>query len=424
MSFFERICDGEPDYGPPDRVYAWVDAPSSQTGDGYTRLDCLDADWADRHELSRGLLASGEVGEEAEPHVSMILWREETSEEDEGRIAEMRLGERAAEDEADALHFLNLSGAAIPRTVSELRWPEPDEARRLGSITEIGGEDAEDGEVAEALPWIPQDLDAVAVYDVGQGSCAAVIGGDYPRLYFDLGRGANGDAKIFPADFSGLCTTARPPVVLSHWHVDHWAMAKHFGGHILESTWIVPRQPRIGPASATLLGLIRRYGRALVRRQGAETLRVGSISLHGCTGRTLNDSGIAMVVWGPGERPIALPGDARYRHITDLPHEVVSLVVAHHGGQTRAVAAEIPVPLGDPAGRLVFSCGPRNGYGHPRLDPIREHALAWQPCSWLSTSDRSRSSTPEHIHLYWDQARPDVRPPCRPAACSLSAARR
>jgi hypothetical protein len=225
MSYFEQSRGKWAGDGAPDRVYAWIDAPSALSDDGLTRLDCVDADWADGRDLGAGLLASGELGEEPEARVSMILWRQQTSEEDEGRIVELRLGDRVHPDESEALHYLNLTAAALPRQVAEARWPDPEEEARLRRFSEFPQGDASDGEVEDALEVASADVHAVAVYDVGQGSCSALLGRSFPRLYFDLGRGSNGDARTFPDGFTGLCTTIQPPVVLSHWHVDHWAMA-------------------------------------------------------------------------------------------------------------------------------------------------------------------------------------------------------
>lgn len=70
---------------------------------------------------------------------------------------------------------------------------------------------------------------AVAVYDVGQGNCNAIVDqNSYPRIFFDYGWAPNFHAKSRPSlplqlhclDF---CVTA--PVVLSHWDMDHWSYA-------------------------------------------------------------------------------------------------------------------------------------------------------------------------------------------------------
>lgn len=423
LSFFAHIGGEVPQHDPPRRVYAWIDASSETADDGLTRLDCVDADWADDAELSSGLLADPTLSVEAERRISMILLRHNTSGEQEGQILELTLDERSGRRGASALHFLNLTGPGLPRS-AEIRWPDPEEAARIARITAFGEEDASDDEIVDALRRVPRQLDAVAVYDVGQGACSALIANDHPQLYFDVGGGSLGDSATFPANFTGLCTGVRQPIVLSHWHFDHWALAKRFGDALLQTSWIVPRQSSFRPSSATLLGLIRRNGRALIRTPNGAVLRVGSLSLHDCTGRGINNSGLAMVVWGPGDEAIVLPGDARYRDIAGLPAEVLSLVAAHHGGRTGAGVREIPLPTGGATGRLVYSCGSKNSYNHPLEKSVDDHNVAWGGVPQLRTSERAQGNPAEHVHLYFDDGCGDVGLVCRGSECSLSASRR
>lgn len=446
MSFFEYIGGDTRGYPPPNRVYAWVDALPAATGEPFTRLDCVDADWAD--EQPRGFsLCEPRSAKDAERRVSMMLWREPApgsrerrtlemlwrnlTSQREGRILEMRLRDAGPGEQPDVFHYLNLWAPPIPRTVEAVHWPKPrsEQARRIAALTRIGPEDASEQEIREALEMAASDVDAVAVFDVGQGSCSALVAGDVVQLYFDVGGGALADAQTFPAKFTGICTTDRPPIVLSHWHFDHWSLAKRFAGQgpsgeLLARTWIVPRQEQLRPAAATLLGLIRSHGHALIRSPGAPTMRMGAISLHSCVGRNMNDSGVAMVVRGGDGRTILLPGDARYKHIVDCPREVTSLVAAHHGGHTGAVASEIPLPDGRAAGRLVFSCGFENSYHHPLERSSSAHGKAWPGVRPMLTSERGKSESPEHIHLYWDQPQPSVGVGCGGSICSLAPSRR
>jgi beta-lactamase superfamily II metal-dependent hydrolase len=418
MSFFEHSGDERSPYGPPRRVYAWVDGSSDATG--YTRFDCVDANWAEESNLRPGLLANSEITDEAEQRVSMILARVGTTVQEEGRIVELLLDSPTG---IDALHFLNLTGPPLP-TQATIRWPGRREAKRIARLTEIGDDVASEAEIEKVLSSVPGTIEAVAVYDVGQGSCSAPVAFDHPQLYFDVGGGALADTATFPTGFAGVCTKAGQPVVLSHWHFDHWSMAKRFGSDLLGSTWIVPRQDDFRPAAATLLGLIRRHGRALVRARGAATQRVGAISLHSCRGKTMNDSGIAMAVWGPADQAILLPGDARYRYIADAPDRVHSLVAAHHGGRTRATPKEVPEPTGSAASRLVYSCGDRNSYQHPLLKSVADHEQAWAQTPKLLTSDRRQGDPGEHVHLYFDDSHRDVGLVCNGVECSLTASRR
>lgn len=424
MSFFAHMCGELPPYEPPNRVYAWVDATSVDIGDGLTRLDCVDAEWADEIGLRPGLLAEAELSEEIERRVSMIILSETTSEEQESEVLELRLGGQVPREESNAVHYLNLTGPGLPRR-ADINWPERAEAARIARITEPGGEDASEGEIVDVLQRAAGErVDAVAVYDVGQGSCAALIADDFPRLYVDMGGGATNNSHTFPTGFRGICTNAKQPVILSHWHVDHWSMAKRFSGGILRSTWIVPRQANFRPTSATLLGMIRRHGRALMRTPSGTSLRAGAVSLHDCMGNNINDSGLAAVAWGPDEEAIVLPGDARYGLIADLPPRVHSLVVAHHGGLTRATVGEIPVPDEGAGGRLVYSCGDDNSYHHPLAKSAEDHEAVWGWIPEIRTSDRPKGSAARHVHLYFDEAIEEVGLACAGKECSLSPSRR
>jgi hypothetical protein len=374
-------------------------------------------------DLRPGLLAEPELSEEIAQRVSMIYLSEPTGRQQEGEILELRLGEQVPREEANALHYLNLTGPGLPRR-ADIAWPGQAEATRIAATTEFSEEDASESEIADVLISVGEEIDAVAVYDIGQGSCSALIAGGYPRLYFDLGGGETQNRNTFPANFKGICTTADPPVVLSHWHADHWSMAKRFGSRILGSTWIVPRQPNFRPTAATLLGMIRLHGRALVRTPRGGSLRAGAISLHDCMGTGLNDSGLAMVAWGPGERAIVLPGDARYGLISDLPATALSLVAAHHGGLTRAGPSEIPAPSGEPAGRLVYSCGALNSYCHPRPGPEEDHDALWGSVHQIRTSDRPQGDSARHVHLYFDENSGSTGLACAETECSLLPSRR
>lgn len=223
MSFFEDL-GGEPVvYPPPSRVYAWVDVSARESDDGYTRLECVDAEWLDGPARGEALSTPG-VAAETEPHVSLLFWR--GGEGEEGDVLE--LGFEDDVEEADGEHFLNLTGPPLLRRVALLSWPRGEEAERLARSTEIGGEDATDDEVRQALAVVPSDLQAVAVYDVGQGSCSALIAGDWPGLYFDLGAGSGRNQRTRPTDLRSLCSNTAT-VVLSHWHYDHWSLAKQPG---------------------------------------------------------------------------------------------------------------------------------------------------------------------------------------------------
>ena len=424
MSFFEHLGGDRPDRAAPSRVYARVDGPSTRSADGYTRLDCLDAHWADEVGLGRGALCDPELTEEVEQRVSMMLVRTHTTQEDEGQLLELTL-EEARAGEGTALHYINLTGPPIPQDVTAMNSLSHGGARRIADITDIDGlRPASPDDLERAVIRASDAVDAVAVYDVGQGSCSALLKDGAPTLYFDVGGGALNNAATFPQGFDALCVTQSPTVVLSHWHYDHWSLAKRFDGQLLQSRWIVPRQGRPGFTASVLLGLIRKHGEALLWPETLAQTRWGAVAIHRCNGRSRNDSGIALIVHGPNNMQVVLPGDARYRYITALPRVTTSLVAAHHGGVTGAQESEIPRPDGERAGRLVYSCGDRNSYGHPMTASVVRHNHAWGQSSQLRTSDREQGRDHQHVHLYWDHNQPVSQLGCGGKMCSLEPCRR
>jgi hypothetical protein len=409
MSFFEHRGGERPDYLAPRRVYARVDESSTDRRGGQTFFDAVDADWLDEVGASEGgLLTTPEAFEESRAHVSTLLVRRNTARHEEGAIAEIHLDDRHADGTAE--HFLSLTSAPIARTVKRLDWVTGTDRKRVAAAGNLGAvQDATRDEIEEALGAYP--IDAVGVYDVGQGNLNAAIVGDTPQTYFDFGGGCDANRDTFPRAFDGVCLHADPAIVLSHFHHDHWASVARFP-EVLGLDWIVPRQgPTLGFSHAVLIGAIRRDGRVLVWPNEHEKLGRGQIEVHRCTGTHRNDSGLAMVISGPDGRRVLLPADARYRYISVCPPEVTSLVVAHHGGRTNAREDEIPRPDAEPSGRLVYSLGRPNTYGHALASPAAAHASVWGDAN-LVTANRGNGDV-GNVHLYWEPAADDVSaPPC------------
>lgn len=410
MSFFSDLREEQPGYPAPDRLYLRVDEVSSDRRDGWTVFDAVDADWADGAADARaGVLAEPGMNDEARNRVSLLAAAIHTSRRDEGAIARVELG--PPDPDGRAVHFLSMFSPGIRRRVKHCEWvtgEERDRVAALGSIASLPDASRDGVEKAIALD---ASTHAVAVYDVGQGACGAVVGDDRPQLYFDMGAGCDVNRGTFPAALDALCFCAEPSVVLSHFHHDHWAAVAKFPD-ALGRPWIVPRQgPTLGFIHAVLAGSVRRYGSLLIWPRDTISIANGPIEVVRCTGTNRNDSGLAMVVHGPPDeadgrqRRVILPGDARYARIQLLPDTATSLVAAHHGGRTGSPEAEIPAPEGDAAGRLVYSYGPGNSYAHPLTVPEDRHRAVWGEND-LRTATRPRDLG--HVHLYWDEAAPDV----------------
>lgn len=163
----------------------------------------------------------------------------------------------------------------------------------------------------------------------------------------------------------GFCFGNSPPIVLSHWHYDHFSAANCYP-IARTMNWIAPNQ-MLGPGpQTTFASALISAGTLHVWPSGASSLTSGQIIIELCTGTTQNTSGLALLIDGPSvsDDPVILTGDAGYSHIPSLTagKSTHAFVVPHHGGIASGSAA---VDLGNPNSRVVISCGPHNSYGHP-----------------------------------------------------------
>lgn len=217
------------------------------------------------------------------------------------------------------------------------------------------------------------------VHDVGQGSAVALLGIDSeePVAYFDVGLAFGVNARTAPTSFD-ICTCARPTVILSHWHTDHWWSAVR-NSQLCSQTWIVPRQ-KIGPSHAKLAANILCRGRLLVVKRSSRPNvvvdrqgRKQVLKLIHATGKTMNNSGLIMAVEDSLEGASwLLPGDASYDSFNGPVLPVRVLVATHHGG---SFGSDKAVPNSEKGRRfkLVYSFGLGNSYGHPSHKSVSAH---------------------------------------------------
>jgi len=243
----------------------------------------------------------------------------------------------------------------------------------------------------------------VALYDVGQGSCQAVVGTSpwrVPSLYVDFGGRVLGNAKTFPAAYHGFCFSTSPAVILSHWDWDHWSSAYRFPS-ALAMEWIAPEVPPKPIQLAFAADLYTRGHLHIWNKVGPSELRTGGVRLERCTGRTANDSGIAVSVF-PNKRSkksCLLPGDADYRHIPSVQagRAFDAICITHHGG--RLHSAVIPKAKRRRA-KCACSVGAGNSYHHhPFLETYEAHSEAGWPMP-LTTGFTGRR--PSHVFLPWE----------------------
>jgi beta-lactamase superfamily II metal-dependent hydrolase len=424
VSYLTYYGDDVPHFEPPNRVYARVDRrepPDGEPDDERTIVfDSIDADWID--ELRGGAdlrwLGSSDLVDEVDRRVSVVeatFGRAEFP--PEGRTPEGRWIEiQFVDDGLPVLHFLNLFAAPLERGASGWVGVDSGLEEDLERITGVGDiPEIDDEEVARALISAMR-FDAVAVYDVGQGSCTALLENGIPQLYFDFGGGVRNNTRTYPATLKRFCLTADPLIVLSHWDEDHWSSAQRFTA-ARGCTWLVPNQGALGPTHVAFLGNLHRSGRVLVWPSQLSSMRVQGVTIERCTGpaSSRNDSGLAMIVESSNGRML-FPGDAGYQNVPSAVKDFTSVVVPHHGGRTprRQVVAASD---NQSHGRLVYSYGPGNTYRHPLARVVADHHPVWS--TDLRTEHRHNGGL-GHVHLYWSAGQAPAHPACRGRQCDLT----
>ena len=242
---------------------------------------------------------------------------------------------------------------------------------------------------------------SVAVFDVGQGNCNAILNSSgVPTLYFDFGRPLSFNAHTAPAAIPKFYIGRDVPIVLSHWDFDHWGAAKRpkpirWLNAAVSATWIAPRQ-YLGPMHLSLAAAIVANGRLLVwGRGGPSSIAFPNGEAVLCTGpNTLrreerNDSGLALYAIETDSishemaDPILLPGDAEFCFIPPPASfrtvGLLGLVASHHGG---AIGCAPPHPFGQQS-ILAMSVGANNTYHHPSPSAIQ----MYQQVGWSNIKE-------------------------------------
>jgi len=209
----------------------------------------------------------------------------------------------------------------------------------------------------------------VAVYNVGQGLCCAICNAKdcSPLIYFDMGCGCYWNAHTLPKKMR-FCFTHKPPIILSHWHVDHFMAARFHDTRALDTTWIAPLQ-KVGPTSARFAAELAIKGKLLLWPTSQLSIPTPFGDIVKCTGTTLNTSGLALLAnvsngasTSRSDIHVLLPGDAGYDDIPNISSTPFdALVASHHGGEALGTP---PLPRGvEPP--YVLSFGINNTYHHP-----------------------------------------------------------
>jgi hypothetical protein len=385
-------------------------------------LDCIDSEWfaGARSSEAGWLTHAAESGE----HVSIVTtaldrlpgrqrWYQITLEAWRERAEAQTLSELAGG--SLALQSGAVLGAQEPRLLVDFRPATREEAALLGLAGSLAGDRDASAEVVSEILGRVDSVTSAAVYDVGQGNWNALLHEGIPVLLFDIGGGIRQHIDSFPTGFRSFCFARKPPVVLSHWDWDHWSSAVRFP-QAQRLPWIVPRQGSLGPVHARFVAALRGNGGFHVFPKRGRVLANGIEIRQGAAPLTnFNESGLGLLVHGPGRGVFLFPGDAGYKSLNVASMSITSLVVPHHGGRSRSSLSSRPKSDGSAAGRAVFSYADPNHYGHPLSASVALHR-GWATAT-LDTAHRRGLQGPAHVELHWTTQDPQT-PGCR-GACPL-----
>ena len=417
--FFEPPGEGDGEDPRKGRVYAAIEVPEPEND--FTRnqpyeqepvfLECVETSWFHSQQSSENTALWTDIYESAPLSVLELTAYSLPPFPDgaqPGDIAWYEFGyEPASASASDARIYTSLfsDGADV-----KILFHEP---RPLG--WQGKGPMGSQGWIAQATsnrPATPNSQDriraaltrldisgGVAFYDVGQGACQAGVDSSMhlPQLYVDFGGGVLTNRKTFPDVFSGFCFTAKPMVVLSHWDWDHWSSAQRHPASMV-APWLAPPVPMKPIQQAFAAELYVRGSLHIWDHTWPATVSEGPVTIERCTGRTANDSGLAVTLrrGARSAKNCLLPGDAAYAYIPSVSAGGTynALCMTHHGG--RLHSAVYPKPKRGAVS--VLSAGPRNSYRHPMFSTLAAHLeYGWK----FPTGTAVSGQRPCHVLVPW-----------------------
>ena len=438
--FFEPPGDGEePRKG---RVYAAIEVPEPEND--FTRnqgqeaepqpvmLECVDTSWFHSMQSNENGLLWTDIYQDA-PLSVLELTNYPLPQFPEGAqpgdIAWYEFGyESASSTESDARHYTSLfsDGATV-----KISFHEP---RALG--WQGKGPMGSSGWLSQAIAKLPPDFQGlemlrkklaavdcsggVAIYDVGQGACQAALDDELhlPQMYVDFGGGVLVNRKTFPDELVGFCFTRRPIIVLSHWDWDHWSSAYRQEAS-MSAPWFAPPVPMKPIQQAFAAELFARKSLHIWDTTWPAEIVGGPVRIERCTGRTINDSGLAVTLRrsAASTRNCLLPGDAAYACIPSVAGGASfnSLCMTHHGGRLHSTV----YPKPKRGGSSTLSAGPRNSYKHPLFHTLATHLeVGWKfPIATALTGQR-----PSHVLVPWGSQPHAFQGGCHGHECSVAIA--
>lgn len=257
----------------------------------------------------------------------------------------------------------------------------------------------------------------VIAYDVGQGAAHAALSAHHrPSVYIDFGGGVTGNTHTFPKEFKGFCFSANPLIILTHWDWDHWSSAIR-QPDALHMTWLTPQLTKPLPIQRAFAEQLGALGNLWEWPAITNAPFNGkTLSIEKCTGRTSNDSGLAVILRREGTRKkFLIPGDASYGFIPAVKAgcRFDGLSMTHHGG----VLHHKVYPTPKRGAAAILSVGAANSHKHPRLDTIDFHLRnAWK----LPLATGFSGQRPSHAYVAWGEQPRLVVGGCGRGACSTA----
>jgi hypothetical protein len=257
----------------------------------------------------------------------------------------------------------------------------------------------------------------VIAYDVGQGAAHAALSAKHrPSVYIDLGGGVIGNTHTFSEEFKGFCFTAKPLIILTHWDWDHWSSALR-QPDALDMTWLAPQLRKPLPIQRAFAAELGVRGNLCEWPATTTTpFRGKTLFIEKCSGKTSNDSGLAVTVRREGTRKkFLIPGDASYWFIPSVKagHRFDGLSMTHHGG----VLHHKTYPTPKRGAASVLSVGATNSHRHPRLDTLDFHlGKKWR----LPLATGFSGQRPSHAYVAWGEQPRLVAGGCLRGACSTA----
>ncbi|MER8969197.1 hypothetical protein NKI25_26515 [Mesorhizobium sp. M0808] len=205
--------------------------------------------------------------------------------------------ELVPDDKGEAAVYNSIAGPPRRARIS-VRPASNKLARMLALATDLAPDVRPEDEIELALPASP--IEHIFALDVGQGSANALVAAAGKVVaYVDLGAGVLADVGTWPPSMRGICLLHDPPVILTHWHYDHFHAANIYPA-AQGMTWIAALQT-LGPGpQSAMASAIGTTGKLMVW-SGGGILSAGKVDLERCVGPATNQNRSGMAVWVRGE---------------------------------------------------------------------------------------------------------------------------